>query len=294
MSGASEVDVMELDPADHADAMHRIITSLVTPRPIGWISTRTADRDNLAPFSYFNVVSTYPPAVMFSASRRDGAPKDSTKMALETGEFVANLVTEDLVEQMDRTSAPLGAVSEFDFAGLEREAAVAVDAPRVAAAAACLECTVYDSLEVYDNVVTIGTVEHIAIDDRLATDGVIDMTNVDSVGRLGGPYYTRLDFLDVQRRNFGPWREPVPTGFAIDDDTGWLRVEPESFRAIRDAVRRLDDGDAVDDVAAEIAFDRDELATCYERRDLYLEGKAADERIEAALAEAGFDVEFTH
>jgi len=285
---------MELDPAAYEDAMHRIITSIVTPRPIGWISTRTEERDNLAPFSYFNVVSTYPPAIMFSASRRDGEPKDSTRMALESGEFVANLVTEELVSEMDRTSAPLADVSEFDFVGLDREAAATVEAPRVASAAACLECTVYDSLTVYDNVVVIGTVEHISIDERLATDGVIDMRNVDSVGRLGGPYYTRLDFLNVQRQNFGPWNGPVPAGFAVDEDTGWLTVDAESFRDIRDAVRRIDDGESVAEVAAATEFDHADLTEWYERHGLYLEGRADDERIEAALAEAGFDTEFTH
>lgn len=284
---------MELDPTEYEDAMHRIITSLVTPRPIGWISTRTDERDNLAPFSYFNVVSTYPPAIMFSASRRDGEPKDSARMAVESGEFVANLVTEEVVEAMDRTSAPLGDASEFDFVGLEREDAATVDAPRVASAAACLECTVYDTLDVYDNVVTIGTVEHISVDERLTTNGVVDMNRVDSVGRLGGPYYTRLDFMDVERQNFGAWRDPVPTGFVIDDETGWLAVDEESFRAAREAVRRIDEGESVATVAADAGFDRDELADCYERRELYLEGKADDERIEAALADAGFETQFT-
>jgi len=284
---------MELDPSEYRDSMHRILTSVVTPRPIGWISTRTEERDNLAPYSYFNAVSTYPPVVMFSGGFRDGEPKDSGRMAVETGEFVANLVTEDLAAAMDETSAPLGDASEFDFAGVEREEAVAVEAPRVAAAAACLECTVHDTLEVHDNLVVFGAVEHVHVDERIATDGVVDMREIDSVGRLGGPYYTGIDVLDVERTDFGPWDGPVPEGFTVEE-TGRLAADPEAFRAVGDAVRAIDDGAPIERVAAETGFDPETLAACHERRTLYLEAETDDERIEAALAEAGIEAGFTY
>lgn len=285
---------MELEPAAYQDSMHRIITTLVSPRPIGWISTRTDRRDNLAPYSYFNVVSTSPPVVMFSGSTDDGEPKDAGRMAVETGEFVVNLVTEDLAEQMDATSAPLDDVSEFDFVGLDRADAEAVDAPRVAEAAACLECTLYDTKEIHDNLVVFGSVEHIYVDERLTTEGVVDMEKVDSVGRLGGPYYTSIEMLDVERRNFGAWEGPSPPGFAVDDETGRLVVEPETFRTIRTALRRIADGESVEEVAEATGVDADVLADSRDKRELYLDGSAADERIEAALAEAGIATNFTY
>ncbi|MEF8801677.1 MAG: flavin reductase family protein [Halolamina sp.] len=285
---------MELDPSAYEDSMHRIITTLVSPRPIGWISTRDDERDNLAPYSYFNVVSTSPPVVMFSGSTDDGEPKDAGRMAVETGEFVVNLVTEDLASQMDATSAPLDDVSEFDFVGLERAEAKTVDAPRVAAAAACLECTLYDTKEIHDNLVVFGAVEHISVDERLTTDGVVDMEKADSVGRLGGPYYTRIDVLDVERTNFGPWDGQSPPGFTVDDETGRLVVDPDRFREIRSALSRVVEDESVGDVVEATGLDAETLAESRDRRALYLDGSAADERIEAALAEAGFATSFSY
>lgn len=285
---------MELDPAAHESSMHRIITTLVSPRPIGWISTRDDERDNLAPYSYFNVVSTSPPVVMFSGSTDDGEPKDAGRMAVESEEFVVNLVTEDLAAEMDATSAPLGNVSEFDFVGLERGEAAVVDAPRVAAAAACLECTLYDTKQVHDNLVVFGSVEHISIDERLTTDGVVDMKKVDSVGRLGGPYYTGIDILDVERRDFGAWDGPTPPGFAVDEETGRLVVDPDRFREIRSALAQLDDGGSLEEVANTTGIDAGTLEESRERTERYLDGSATDERIEAALAEAGIATNFSY
>ncbi|MFB6221227.1 MAG: flavin reductase family protein [Halolamina sp.] len=284
---------MELDPAAHQDSMHRIITTLVSPRPIGWISTQDDERDNLAPYSYFNVVSTSPPVVMFSGSTDDGEPKDAGRMAVETGEFVVNLVTEDLAEPMDATSAPLE-VSEFDFVGLERADAEAVDAPRVAGAAACLECTLYDTKAVHDNLVVFGSVEHIYVDERLTTDGVVAMEEVDTVGRLGGPYYTRIDMLDVERTNFGPWEGASPPGFVVDDETGRLVVEPDTFREIRAGLRRISEGESVEEVAEATGIDAETLNRSLDRCELYLEGSTSDERIEAALADAGIATNFNY
>lgn len=192
---------MEVDADAHADAMYRTLTSLVVPRPIGWISTVGADgRDNLAPFSYFNAVSSRPPVVMFSAGQRDGRPKDSARFALGTGEFVANLVTEALLESMDATSAGI-ADSEFDAVGLERAPARTVEPPRVAEARACLECQVVESVMIGANTVVFGEVGHVYVDESLLTDGKVDTGKVDAVGRLGGPFYTAIDVLEFTRRH---------------------------------------------------------------------------------------------
>lgn len=193
---------MEYNPAEHNDRdMYRLLSSVIIPRPIGFISSRSrTEMDNLAPYSYFNAVSSSPPVIMFSAGDRDGDLKDTPRNVLEHEEFVFNLVTEDIGEQMDRTSADLDANhSEFDFADLQRAASEVVAVPRVAEASVALECTLYDSWQVYDNTAILGEVVYAHIDDELLTDGKVDVTKIDAVGRLAGPYYTGIDRLELER-----------------------------------------------------------------------------------------------
>jgi flavin reductase (DIM6/NTAB) family NADH-FMN oxidoreductase RutF len=193
---------LSFDPADRdPDDVYRLLTSVVVPRPVGWISTRSpAGVDNLAPYSYFNVVSSAPPVVLFSSGGTGEDRKDTPENAIETGEFVWNLVTEPLAAAMDETSAPLPpGESEFDAAGVERAPADAVTPPRVAGAAAAFECTLYDSFQVYDNTVVLGEAVRVHVDESLLSDGAVDAAAVDAVGRLGGPYYTRIDRLDLER-----------------------------------------------------------------------------------------------
>lgn len=193
---------LSFDPADRdSDDVYRLLTSVVVPRPVGWISSRSpAGVDNLAPYSYFNAVSSSPPVVLFSAAGTGDDRKDTPENAVETGEFVWNLVTEPLAAAMDETSAPLPpGESEFDAAGVERAPADAVAPPRVAGAAAAFECRLYDSLEVYDNTVVLGDVVRVHVDGALLSDGAVDAAAVDAVGRMGGPYYTGVDLLDRER-----------------------------------------------------------------------------------------------
>lgn len=192
---------MDIDAATLGDGLYRTMTSLVVPRPIGWISTMDGTgRDNLAPFSYFNAVSARPPVVMLSVGERDGRLKDTARFALETREFVANLVTEPMLDRMDATSAPVDR-SEFDTAGIERAPAATVDPPRVADARACLECEVIESLRIGSHTVIFGEVGHLFIDETLLTDGKVDTRKVDAIGRLGGPFYTGVDSLEYTRQH---------------------------------------------------------------------------------------------
>ncbi|WP_411965461.1 flavin reductase family protein [Haloferax sp. YSMS24] len=198
---------MDIDPESAVDEMYRLLTSLIIPRPIGWVSTRSVDGvDNLAPFSfYMGVIEAEPPVVMFSAEHRaDGTLKDSAKNAVETEAFGLNLVTADLVEQMDRTSESVEpGTDEFDVAGLDRREATTVDVPLVAAAKATMECSLHDTMDIGDHTVVFGRIERIHVADELLTDGKIDVTKIDAVGRLTGSYYATLDPFQVDR----PWKE---------------------------------------------------------------------------------------
>lgn len=194
---------MEIDPTTHDHkTVYRTMTTVTAPRPIGWISSvDSAGRDNVAPYSHYNNACASPPVVMFSAGIHDGMLKHTAKNALETEEFVVNLATSELLEQMDATSASLDAdESEFDFANLKRAESIHVAVPRIADSPVNLECKLYDSMEVYNNILILGEVVYIHIADELTTAGKIDSKKVDVVGRLGGPYYTDSDSLAFTRK----------------------------------------------------------------------------------------------
>ena len=164
--------------------------AIVAPRPIGWISTRSRDgRINLAPYSFFNAFCSAPPIVGFSS---EGA-KDSAAFARDSGEFVANLATMDLLRQMSETSAPLPrGQSEFVHAGLAMAPSRVVAAPRIAESHAALECKVVEIItlknlrgEPLDNHLVMGEVVAFHIDDRFVRDGVFDTAAVRALARCG-------------------------------------------------------------------------------------------------------------
>lgn len=181
----------------------RIIKSAVSPRPIAWISSRSEDgMDNLAPYSSYNYVSSSQPVVLFnSPNESSGGLKDTARNAVETGEFAVNVVTEDLLERMDHTSAKEPPESsEFELVDLERGECEKIDAPRVAEAPVTMECTFYDSMEIHDRITVFGEVEHFTISEEVLTDGKVDMRKIPTVGRLGGPYYTVSDPVQFERQ----------------------------------------------------------------------------------------------
>ncbi len=198
---------MHFAPADHPGLRppgfrHSIYGSLVVPRPIGWISTvSTEGVVNLAPFSFFNLVANDPLSCMYCAngSHAEGGPKDSLRNARDTGEFVFNLATWDLREQMNATSASLPrSVDEMDAAGLTAAPSVVVAPPRVAASPIVLECKVSQivelaSTETTRNAMVIGRVVQVHIDDAVVVDGLIDPTRMRPLGRLGYHDYTVVD-----------------------------------------------------------------------------------------------------
>lgn len=182
---------MEIDPQSHEGSLYRTLSGLVVPRPIGWISTRNADGvDNLAPYSFFNVVSVSPPIVGFSPILRPDGRTDTAQNVRDTDEFVVNVVTHEFAEAMNRTSATLAATeSEFDHADLDRSASTRVSPPRVEGIAAAFECERYDIHEVGSNELILGEVVYVHVRDDVTTGGEVDVAELDVVGRLAGSYY---------------------------------------------------------------------------------------------------------
>lgn len=173
---------------------YKLLTGLIVPRPIGWIGTRRHDgSNNLAPFSFFNLVSSSPPTVIFSAGRHADRPKDSAELASERGEFTVNVVSADLAEAMSLTSARFGPEDdEFAIAGLTAADGVKVDAPLVVEAPANLECRVTQIVEIGHEAATrvvFGEVLAIHVRDD-ALDGTrVDLGIIDAIGRMAGSTY---------------------------------------------------------------------------------------------------------
>ena len=183
-------------PADGHGLPHNPFNALVTPRPIGWISSRGADgSDNLAPYSFFNAVAYVPPQVMFASTGakpdRDNT-KDSVANIRETGVFCVNVVEEAMLDAMNITSGNWPRdEAEFDCAGLSRETCLEIDCARVSGAPAALECRVTQviTLPGKSNTVVFGEVVGIHIAERVLTDGLVDYARMQPLGRLGGADY---------------------------------------------------------------------------------------------------------
>jgi flavin reductase (DIM6/NTAB) family NADH-FMN oxidoreductase RutF len=183
---------------------HSIYTAIVVPRPIGWISTISQDGTiNLAPYSFFNAVTGDPPCVMYCPNGwKPGTQdaKDSLTNAEATGEFVFNMCTYDLRDQMNATSAHVPSnVDEMAEAGLEAAPCNLVKPPRVKASPIALECTYLQTVKLppagngRPNNVVIGQVVGIHVADDVIRDGLIDIHKVNPLARLGYLDYGTID-----------------------------------------------------------------------------------------------------
>ena len=206
---------MFYEPKDGSGLPHNPLNAIVVPRPIGWISTLSAEGvPNLAPYSFFNAVAYTPPQVMFSATSNHqfGGLKDAVADAQATGEFVVNVATWDLREQMNASAVPAPReVDEFEYAGLTKAESRLVSCPRVAESPVHLECRYTKSLEILSvdaddpNTVVFGEVVGVHIDERVLEDGRVDFLKLRPVGRLG-----YLDFVEVD--SFFTMPRPTWTG----------------------------------------------------------------------------------
>ncbi len=180
------------EPALGHGLAHDPFNAIIGPRPIGWVSTMGADGSvNLAPYSFFNAFNYTPPIIGFSSV---GA-KDSLRNARETGEFVWNLATRDIAEQMNATAAPVPyGTNEFELAGLTPIASKLVAVPRVAESPVNFECKVTDIINLKSRSgaltaawMVFGEVIAVHIDKRLLKDGVFDTFSAKIILRAGGP-----------------------------------------------------------------------------------------------------------
>lgn len=156
----------EIDPAQlRGGQVYRLLTAVVVPRPIAWVSSRSADGvDNLAPHSFFTVACSDPPIVQFTSV----GVKDTLRNVRATREFVVHLAPAPLIEQVNTSGADQPAhLSEFDVTGLEREPAAVVDVPRVAASPVAIECRLHAAIELGDSTVVMGRVVHLAVSQEV-------------------------------------------------------------------------------------------------------------------------------
>lgn len=189
-------------PEDGHGLPHNPFNAIVTPRPIGWISTRSADGvNNLAPYSFFNGVAYVPPQVMFAttgAKPDQDNTKDSLANIRETGVFCVNVVEYAAREAMNRSSATLPReVDEFAHAGVTPEECETIPCARVAGAPAALECRMTEILRLRGaaNYAVFGEVIGVHLRDDCLRDGRFDVTAYRPLSRLGYRDYTSVTEL---------------------------------------------------------------------------------------------------
>lgn len=197
------------DPAEHSyKDVYKLMIGAIVPRPIAFVSSEDEQGvRNLAPFSYFTACSTNPPVVCFCAAVRSGEvpQKDTLRNIRATGEFVVNIVTEEIAEQMNATSAEVGPeVDEFVLSGLTPVGSERIRPARVGESPFQMECRLRQVVEVSPlpgggNLV-LGDVVLFHIREDLLVDGKIAPERLRAIGRMGGPNYVRTqDRFEMQR-----------------------------------------------------------------------------------------------
>lgn len=201
---------MQFDPNQlELAAIYKLLTGIVIPRPIGWISSVDLDGNlNLAPFSYFNAVGEDPPHVMFSTSGNNHTMKDTLRNVLATQQFVVNMVTPELAEAMNLTAHAIPAhESEFDYAQLTPAPSVKVLPPRVLESPISMECELvhHYTLEGGKNggaTLLVGRVVMFHIAEDLYLDGYkINLEKYKPIARLAGSNYAQLGEIFTLKRN---------------------------------------------------------------------------------------------
>jgi len=179
-------------PKDGHQLPHDPFNAIIAPRPIGWISTKSATGQvNLAPYSFFNAFNYHPPIIGFSSI----GYKDSVKNAAETGQFCWNLVTRSLADSMNQTSAAVDAdVDEFELANLVKGRSKIIDVPHVAQSPVVMECKTSQVIQLQSasgdkcqTWMVLGEVVGVHIDKSAINQGIYDTAAMEPVMRGGGP-----------------------------------------------------------------------------------------------------------
>jgi flavin reductase (DIM6/NTAB) family NADH-FMN oxidoreductase RutF len=195
-----DFDPAELEPR----RFYKLLTSVIVPRPIAWVSTVSAEGiDNLAPHSFFTVACVSPPVVQFTSVGR----KDSLRNVLATGEFVVCSTPEALFEHVNATGTDFPHdVSEFDAVGLRREESLRVAPPRVADSPVALECVVQSTLSFGDSTIVFGRVVHAVVSDDVMQDGRPEVTRLRPLSRMGANEWgTHGEIRDITRIRHAEW-----------------------------------------------------------------------------------------
>ncbi len=206
----STINTVQLDPAALSQKdKYKLLIGCIVPRPIAFVSTQSRNGiTNLAPYSFFNAVSADPPCIMFSTTFKssDGGKKDTLRNIEETGEFVVNVVTEEIVAPMNQTSAEYPPdVSEFDAAEFTPIPSRRVTPPRVKESPIAMECELYKLVPVGKGgpgsaTIVIGEIVYFNIREDVYDNGRILLDKVNPVSRLAGAYYAPVhDAFEIPR-----------------------------------------------------------------------------------------------
>ncbi|WP_144658655.1 flavin reductase family protein [Paenarthrobacter nicotinovorans] len=190
--------------ATSARDFYRLLTAVVVPRPIAWVSTVSpAGTDNVAPHSFFTVASTNPPIVQFTSV----GEKDSLRNITASGEFVINLAPATLLEEVNATGTNFPPqVSEFDAVGLTREPSLTVAVPRVKESPAVLECRLHSVLPIGDSTVVFGEVTHAAVSSAVLDGSHPRIDLLEPLARLGLDEWGTLGAVRSRSRiRLGGW-----------------------------------------------------------------------------------------
>jgi flavin reductase (DIM6/NTAB) family NADH-FMN oxidoreductase RutF len=195
-----DLNPSEMDPKE----AYHLLTALVVPRPIGWVSTAslTGSR-NLAPFGYYNMCSHSPPVLHITDT---GSHTDTLRNIKATGEFVCNVVSYDLVEAMNYTAIPFPPnIDEFEWAGLTSASSVAVKPPRVAEARAALECRLRQFVPIGEDTMVLGDIVHVHVSKAVIQGGRVDVDLLKPVCRFSGNRYS--EFTRMYKLPRPSWEE---------------------------------------------------------------------------------------
>ena len=202
---------MKLEPSTF-DNFYRVLTGVIVPRPIAFVSTMSSDGIvNLAPYSFFNAVAYDPPTIVFSSSRHTGIKrKDTLANIEETGEFVVNIVVDDIAEAMNITAAEYPEdVNEFALAGLTPVSSDLVKCPRVQESPVNMECRLNQVIplgsEKHQHGLVIGEVVMMHVRDDIIDGHRINHQLLKPTGRLAGSMYCRTaDVYEMPRPVYTP------------------------------------------------------------------------------------------